>query len=98
MVIYKYILTISYKSLLANGINIDIVEMPKNANILSCGVDADNNLCIWAAVDSNAEKVNRTIYMAWTGTNIDSFYNGEVSFVGTVKQANFIWHIFAKNE
>ena len=68
------------------------VFMPKGAVILSAGVDNENKLCIWAAVNPKAPKHVRAIRIVGTGNPFED--SDMYRFVGTVPMYPLIWHIF----
>lgn len=70
------------------------VEMPKDAVILSCGLDSCGIMCVWAMVDPDVGLELRKIYCIGTGWNVDEMADEVTQFVGTVKDGDFIWHIF----
>lgn len=86
MTIHKYIITPSFKEV--------IVKMPAGAQILSCGIDKDKKLCLWALIDTdninNLEQ--RKFYCVGTGWKIPSL--DKYRFIGTAADENYyIWHI-----
>ncbi len=77
---------------------IDIL-MPKNAEILHVA-DQYGQICLWALVDSDAEKVIRKFRIYGTGhplvVNAHTGYNTYDTYVGTAMQLDgkLLWHIF----
>jgi len=68
------------------------VEMPKGAEILCADTQAEA-LCVWAVVDTDAEKEPRSIAVIGTGHEMgaDNF-----KYIGTaqMKGGALIWHVF----
>ena len=69
--------------------------MPKGAVILSCGLDAMGEICIWAMVnEQKKEKVIVKIIPIGTGWGLPDNFENEMSFIGTVTKDSFVWHVF----
>lgn len=66
-------------------------DLPVQAEPLSVGIDPQGQLCLWALIDIDAGLESRIIRIIETGNPI-SYDQG--TFIGTVKQDQFIWHIF----
>lgn len=65
------------------------VRMPDGARILRVeGVDGQ--ICLWALVDPEAEKVSREFLIVGTGHTVpaSAFYHG------TAVIAPYVWHVF----
>ena len=47
----------------------NVIEMPENAIVLSCGLDKCGKICVWALVDANedAKTATRNFYCVGTG-------------------------------
>lgn len=75
-----------------------LVEMPKDATILSFGVDPQGALCFWAQVDTEARHVDRIISCVGTGWNVDTVVVNEGRFVGTAVRGDYVWHFFDLGE
>jgi len=75
--------------------NIKTYELPKNARILSVGVQ-NGEIMIWVLVDPDAERENRIIEIFPTGfVDID---NATRNFIGTVFIGDFVFHVFERLE
>jgi hypothetical protein len=63
------------------------VEMPKDAEVLAVQMQG-SQLCVWAAVDPNAEKVKRRFYVVGTGhpmpKSLDACYAATVQIDGAI--------------
>lgn len=70
------------------------IEFSAGARLLSAGWDPQGDLNIWATFDSEREKVERTIYCIGTGWDIENILPADATFLDTVKESSFIWHIF----
>lgn len=68
------------------------ISMPKGAEILNIGIQG-NWLCLWALVDTEAEKESRCFMVYGTGWEID---NIELSYIDTfiTEIGFFVWHFF----
>lgn len=93
--IYKYRLN----SILAE----QDIEMPENAIILSAGLDANDDMCIWAMVNDSEMCKTKTFYVLGTGWELDDLLESldeendgdvELHFINTVRKDPYIWHIF----
>lgn len=71
------------------------VEMPRDAKILHAGFDPNGQLCLWAVVDTDKPKHTCAIKIVGTGNQFESPHLW--TFVSTVIDATFVWHIFAFN-
>lgn len=80
--VWKYILTV--------GEDGGLVEMPKDAIILSAG-NQDGKICVWAIVDPKVERVTRQFRVIGTGWPVTG-YRG--TFIGTAIMDPFVWHVF----
>ena len=85
MTIYKYEIKLT---------DAQRISMPLNAQIMSVQFQY-NKLCLWAMVDPDATKHDRTIEIFGTGNPMDSW---ERIFIGTVQQAGgaLVWHVFER--
>ena len=68
------------------------VSMPKDAEILSVGVQQDD-IMIWARVNPDAPMVDRKIIILGTGHEI-SEKNASLPFIGTVFMGSLVFHVF----
>lgn len=93
--IYKYPIEVT---------DIQFVSMPTQSKPIAVDTQGDQ-LCIWAAVDTEFTEAKREIRIVGTGNpiNFPCFgrydhvtYEGEPPFyfLGTVKQGPFVWHVF----
>ncbi len=85
-VIYKYCIAILDSS---------YVAMPKDAEILSVGVQESRKIVIWAIVDSEALIVQRRIHLRGTGHEAPP---DSARHLGTVMDDPFVWHVFDGGE
>lgn len=66
------------------------IPMPSGAEI--CAFDFQSGVpCIWACVDSDAEKVVRRFTIVGTGHETPG---AETNYVGTAQDPPFVWHLF----
>jgi hypothetical protein len=81
--IYKYPLDITDKQ--------DLL-LPEQAQTLTAQFQY-GSLCLWAIVDTEAPKTNRTIFIFGTGHEIPAW---SFRHIGTVQQENGLldWHVF----
>ena len=70
--------------------DVQAFEVPESAEILSIQ-NQGGQICLWAAVDTNAPKKFRTFRMYGTGHEHTSFVG---IYIGTVQKDGFVWHIF----
>lgn len=82
MVVYKYPLSLVSKQ---------HVQMPLGAKILSVAKQREQ-LCLWALVDTEAVSYARLIEIHGTGQRFKQ--SESQSFVGTVFDVPFVWHVF----
>lgn len=65
--------------------------MPQGARILSVQ-DQRGRLCIWAQVDDSKPKVARHFQIVDTGDPRTDMHR--LTFIGSVQQGPFVWHVF----
>lgn len=73
-----------------------IIKMPAGAVILSFGLDAEDQLCLWAKVDSNAPLEDHTIACVGTGWELEHVFeapNRYAAFIGSVTHGQYVWHL-----
>lgn len=68
-----------------------LVSLPARAEILHVGLDPQEALCLWARVDTEAPKVERTLYVTGTGTELP---DGDNRYIGTIVLGPFVWHFW----
>lgn len=69
------------------------IDSFSGAKFLSAGWDCDNNLCVWAEVDTSNPTKRFNIFCFGTGWEIFDT-NGVLNFIGTVKDEPYIWHVY----
>lgn len=72
--------------------SIEKISMPFGAKILSAQIQKDK-ICLWAEVDTENETTQRAFIIFGTGHDIN-FKNDEISYLATVQQGIFVWHIY----
>lgn len=86
-VIWKYKLSID-----PNGF--EPIFVPPDYEILSVGLDPNDDLCVWIAVDPELIE-RKPIFFAVVGTG---FAEPHGVFLGTVRMQPFMWHVFAREQ
>ncbi len=81
-VVYKYALTFPCCE----------VAMPKAAQILSVQMQ-QNNMCLWALVDTEQPKELRYLEFHGTGNPFNPF---GLVHVATIQEGQFVWHLFER--
>lgn len=71
--------------------NIEIA-MPDGAVLLHFGLDPSFDPCVWAAVSPWRPRRNRLLRLVGTGQKFDD--DLLESYVGSVVQGTFVWHLF----
>jgi len=73
------------------------IEMPKGASVLSAQAQKET-ICIWAIVDTEAEKEKRTFEVYGTGHDLPSDIEKDRMLIGTVQLMGgaLIFHVFEK--
>lgn len=91
-------MTTIYKYSYTEGCKEFTLTMPAEATILSTHLDANDDLCFWALVDTSLPLVERTFYCVGTGWDLEELNemkeNSIINFIGTVKKGQYIWHLF----
>lgn len=76
-----------------------IIKMPLLAEILTVQGQGDD-ICLWALVNPEAEKEDRTILVFGTGNPIPKTFEYHINafYIGTAQMYNgaLVWHIFEK--
>ena len=80
MKIFKYKITGEYSIL-----------MPKGAQILTAQLQGED-ICIWAQCDPGEELAPRRVILYGTGWEMEEGVNH--SYISTVRQGPFVWHVF----
>lgn len=81
MVIWKYQVIIEHEVL---------INLPEEHRILSIQAQ-DGYMTVWAMVDPESPKVDKTLYVYGTGHPINS--DGK-TFISTVQLNGLVWHVF----
>lgn len=84
MTIFKYPLTRSTSQK---------VSMPEGAVILTAQMQG-GTLCLWAKVKPDNEPTMRRIRIFGTG----QYFTGEPSYIATVQDGQFVWHVFEETQ
>lgn len=68
----------------------------KGAEVLSCGLDGNGNLSVWALVETEEDPAELSFYCVGTGWDLTHLLPDEVdiNFVGSVTQGGYVWHVF----
>lgn len=84
--VYKYTLSLGNQ----------VIVVPGDFRFLSVGPDPGptGEMCIWALVDPDCERVGREILVVGTGHKIEAADN--LDFVGRIDNPPFVWHVFAR--
>lgn len=82
--IYKYNINLQGSSLI----------LPKGAKILSAQAQSCS-LCLWAEIDTNADREERFFEVYGTGHQIIDNH-GKRKFIATVQIEGFVWHVFER--
>jgi hypothetical protein len=69
----------------------NLIEMPKEAEILTVKVQDSFNVCIWAKVDPEKETEIRAFEVIGTGHPFD---DTNKEYIGTYLDGPFVWHLF----
>ncbi len=69
------------------------VRLPRHAQILTCQMQ-EGIPTLWALVDPEEDKVRAVFYMVGTGNLIPEGGVSGVSYINSVQQGMFVWHIF----
>lgn len=86
-----------YKYPLNNIPGGNIIEMPEDAQILKLGYDPNGVLCIWAFVQPDLPKKNKTILLAGTGWPFEKEEWMKLHYINTVNDGPYVWHAFEVN-
>lgn len=77
------------------------ITLPKRSQIFSANYDPSGVLCVWAAVDTREEEVEkRVIYLTGTGWPLEDLKDWNYRFINTVidKNNGLVWHVFELEE
>ena len=70
-----------------------VIKLPKGADPFTAQFQGEQ-LCVWAAIDTEEELEDREFRIIGTGEPLD--LSGVFRFLNTVQQGPFVWHIFTK--
>ena len=71
----------------------------EGAEVLSAGLDGNENMCIWVKVDTATPPASLKVYCIGTGWDMEDVIGSDkVKFVGTVTQKPYVWHVFVKEK
>ena len=62
-------------------------------DIVSTGLDVNNNPCVWAVYDEKAPKKYFQINAVGTGWELDKYVNNNDKYLGIINDGEYIWHI-----
>ena len=96
--IYKYVLDTAC-NVLGDPRFPYTMELPKDTEILSCGLQNKENICVWAKVDPNqTEIVKVEFYIIGTGWPIPNDIDNGLQYIGTVMISDglYVYHVFVK--
>lgn len=72
----------------------NVIKVPLGAQFLSVG-SQDGVLCAWALVDPSERMVEIELTVVGTGWEMTGdFLETSNSFLGTVQEGGFVWHVF----
>lgn len=75
------------------------IEIPAGAEPLTVGFDPTGALCLWAAVDPDAERVRRAIRIAATGDALKATPIAVAArYIGSIQTGPLVLHIFDHGE
>lgn len=68
------------------------IHIPRDARLMSCGLDPEGQVCIWLLVDAEQKepKIHVEVIIRGTGHKLPCVG----TFIGTVCQAPYVWHVF----
>ena len=84
-VIYKYILKEQ---------DVNVILMPEYATILKVDRQQDQ-LCLWAEVDTERSRIPYTIRIFGTGNTLPE--DEMLTYLDTVVMDYFVWHVYLKH-
>ena len=70
------------------------INIPKDAKILKLDMQGDNDVCIWAMVDTDKELVERVFFSFGTGQEIRKDEAKKNVYIGTVQWSGIVQHVF----
>jgi hypothetical protein len=72
------------------------LTLPAGAKVISIGMQGPC-LCLWAVVNTGPERLKETRIFEIYGTGFEIKPHGR-TFIGTVFDRNFVWHVFEREE
>ena len=70
-----------------------VVKMPKGAKTLDIQMQ-NGQFCLWALVDTAAEKVDVVICVHGTGHDVQDADMEKQIYLSTVQRGRYVWHFF----
>jgi len=86
--------TIWKYNLIAGNYMKNIIEMPKNGEILSVQ-NQYNEIVLWIKINTNNKTEERRFIIYGTGDNI-KFSSENINYIGTVQMDIDVWHVFER--
>lgn len=74
-----------------------VLQLPKGARPLRVGIQ-ESQPCLWAMVDSNAEKEPRTFLLVGTGHEIEEPDRWDHVTTFYMAGGKLIWHVFVERQ
>ena len=68
------------------------ISAPVIIEPLCVQIDPCGQLCMWALVDPQAEKISMRVYIF--GTGHDGVNSLSMKYVGTCQTSGYVWHVF----
>lgn len=68
-----------------------IIEIPVCNKIMHVGLDPRGDLCFWAEVQPDSERVKKMFYVVGTGGRIPGDSMGHL---GSITMGPFVWHLY----
>ena len=83
-----------WKFLIHKGVN--VFAMPGiAARVISAGMDANGDACIWALVHPGEDPVQRGVIALWTGEDVDPMVvGGQPCLASFADRRGLVWHVF----
>lgn len=70
------------------------IQTPANAKMLSVGLDPEGALCLWALVNPKEDLEAITVNIVGTGNPVPRSVLMWSEFLGTVTDGPYVWHVF----
>lgn len=76
----------------------NVIEIPEDAKLLWIHEDPNENMCLWAEVDTDKPVEKLYCAIIGTGWNIQDTLNYGYKYFSSFLDGPYVWHVYLKKE